>query len=166
MNLVISIMAQYSISPATAEDLPNIAAISLDAFTSNPRTMSYWMLRDAEREDLLAWRLHRVTHDFHHDINAMYHKVVDTKNGAIMAHAVWETPRHPESKEKGEERKRIEEDFKRNEAVPKGVNRVMQEEFKKCTKDMREKYVDSTKDYGKHGRTPQHSNPDKNMYII
>ena len=144
-----SAMAQFNISPCTAEDLPAIAAISLDAFTSNPRTMSYWMLRDAKREELLPWRLSRVAHDFHNDANARYYKLVDMESGNIVAHIVWETPTQEVSSEEEEENRRIEQEFKTNEVVPAGVNKAMQEQFRADTKSMRAKYVDKTKDYGK-----------------
>ena len=147
-------MASFTVGSATKSDLPDVAAISLDAFISNPRTMSYWMLKGANREDLLVWRLSHMTHIFETQVNQRFYKLVDDKSGRIVAFTLWQFPTSIGSIEDEAEMRKMNDEHEEQNPCPKGINEALLFDFEQETNRMRAKYVDKFNDYGKRKLPP------------
>ena len=85
--------------------------------------------------------------------DSQYYKLVDDATGKIIAFAIWQVPRVKGSEEDEKVRKlekeRIEKEFKATAGFPEGGNQKLLEDFEKRTEEMREKYVDTERDYSK-----------------
>ena len=141
-------MSNFAVSPATLQDLPGIAKVSKAAFMGSQRTMSYWMFSWEYEEEAYEWMLNYYTKTFMSESHCTFIKLVDTTIGKIVAFALWEAPHPPETEEekaKKEQEKRESGD--KYDALPRGTNVRLYNDFNNETKRMRAKYVHSEKDY-------------------
>ncbi len=142
-------MSQFAVSPATATDLPAIAAIVRDAFEDSPNTISYWMLPRESQAAVYEWRLRRAEDNFHNDPTSSYIKCVDTVTDKVVAFAIWIKP-HPSKTEeqKAEQQQDRKEKEINNNELPEGTNAALLHALNAETARVRGKYVNSEEDYG------------------
>ena len=142
-------MSQFAVSPATATDLPAIAAIVCDAFKDAPHTISYWMLPRGNEAAVYEWRLRRAEDDFHNDPISSYIKCVDTVTGKVVAFAIWEKP-HPSNTEEQKAKQQQDEEEKKsnNYELPEGTNAALLHDLDAQRAIMKGKYVNTEEDYG------------------
>ena len=141
-------MSQFSVSPATATDLPAIAAIARDAFKDSPNTISYWMLPRGNEAAVYEWRLRRAQADFHNDPTSSYIKCVDTVTDRIVAVAIWEKPDPSKTEEQTAQQQQDGKEKKVNdEKLPEGTNAALLHDLDAQTARMRGKYVNREEDY-------------------
>ena len=141
-------MALFTVRPATLPDLPAIAAISLDAFISNPATMSYWMLKNADENALLSWRLKNIEYDYRNRADLRHYKLVDIRNEKIVAFALWQVPVPLEGDKEEAEKKRMEDEHKKQNPAPEGTDETMLQDFDREIARARAIYVNKATDYG------------------
>ena len=146
-------MAPFTVSAVVLEDLPAINDITTLAFFNNPRTMSWHIFPQDDPARISAWRIKDTTHNYNTGDDSRYDKLIDDATGKIVAFAVWQIPRVKGSEEdekvRKAEKERLEIELKKNAGFPEGGNQRLWEDFHKQTDKMREKYVDTEKDYGK-----------------
>lgn len=147
-------MSKYAIYPATSEDISTLATVSRAAFRDNPDTISYWIFPKDNEKAIYEWRLGGITNTFHNIPECSYTKCVEVSTNKIVAFALWEgpQPRKGESEEpEGDERKSDRVNgIPKDSKLPEGTNVELMNVINKCTGKMRDKYVDSEKDYSKY----------------
>ena len=137
-------MAQFKVSPATLEDIPHVARVSIAAFKGRPDSITYWMMPQDNDEAVYEWRLKAGIHRFNNEPECHLVKSVDNATGKIVGFALWQRPhlkRIAELAGEDDRSKSIENPF------PAGMNVRLREEFEKATEQMRSRYVDVEKDY-------------------
>ena len=146
-------MAPFTVAPVVPEDLPAVNDITTLAFYNNPRTMLWHIFPQRNPDRISAWQIIYTTHRYNTSDDSRYYKLVDDATGKIVAFAVWQVPRRKGSEEDEKVRKakkeRAENELKKNAGFPEGGNQRLLEDFDKQTEKMREKYVDTEKDYSK-----------------
>jgi hypothetical protein len=145
-------MSKFAVSPATLEDLPDLATVSRAAYRDSPHTMTYWMFPQKNEKAIYEWRLRGITNIHKNVSGCSYTKCIDMSTKKIVAFALWETPHSSKAKKeeltKEEEKGSTEKDAKTDSELPEGTNVKLMNAFNEEVDRMRKKYVDREKDYG------------------
>ncbi len=142
-------MVSYTVAKVTPSDLPAINNIDVLAF-NNPRTLA-WRIFSRQSKEEIVWRLARTVHDYIFSDDSRWDKLVDDATGQVIGFAIWQVPRKKGSEEDEKARKtekdRAEHEFKESNRFPETANQRLLDDFVKAIGAMREKYVDTEKDY-------------------
>ena len=136
-------MSSFSIRTARDEDLHALAIIAIDAYITNPQTLTYWIAKEASREDLLSWRLQSLRDDLHKDTSLSYLVLIDNHINAIISFAIWQKPKEGlVPKEKGKE-------DERQPSLPPGVKVELYKQSVGQTERIKAKFVNRERDFSK-----------------
>lgn len=144
-------MPPFTIAHVVPTDLSAINDIDVRAF-NNPRTLAYRVFTHQSDEEV-AWRLARTVQDYNSSDDSRWDKLVDNATGKVIAFATWQEPRKNGSQEEEQARQsekgKAEKEFKEATKFPKGANERLLDDFVKATRVVREKHVDTERDYSK-----------------
>ena len=131
--------SRFIIRTARDEDLAALAIVAIDAYITNPQTLTYWMAKEASRADLLSWRLEGLRNDLHNNPSLSYLVLLDNDVNEIVAFAIWQKPKEGLSKSQDESQP----------SLPSGMKVELYKRSVGQTERVKAKFVNREKDFGK-----------------
>ena len=131
--------SRFIIRTARDEDLAALAIVAIDAYITNPQTLTYWTAKEASRADLLSWRLESLRNDLHDNPSLSYLVLLDNDVNEIVAFAIWQKPKEGLSKSQDESQP----------SLPSGMKVELYKRSVGQTERIKAKFVNREKDFGK-----------------
>ena len=132
-------MSRFTIRVARDEDLAPLATVAIDAYITNPQTLTSWTTKEANRADLLSWRSESLRNDLINDASLSYLVLLDNDVNEIVAFAIWQKPEESLSKSQDESQP----------SLPLGMNVELYNQSVGQTERIKAKFVNREKDFGK-----------------
>ncbi|MDI1490213.1 MAG: hypothetical protein OHK93_001413 [Ramalina farinacea] len=131
--------SRFTIRIARDEDLAALATVAIDAYITNPQTLTYWIAKGANREDLLSWRLESLRNDLDNDTSLSYLVLLDNDDNELVAFAIWHKPKAGLSKSQDESQP----------SLPSGMKAELYKQSVGQTERIKAQFVNREKDFGK-----------------